>query len=190
MVGGLDATGTTPLVRLRSCEPERRRGALGEVGGRQPDREHEGPDGRRDDRPRRAKRGAPARHAGSRVHRRQHGKLARDGLRRPGLPGAPRHRRLLRAREDPDDARVRSGGRGAGERGRPGDARACSTASRSGSPSSPASPTRGGRSSSSIPATPRHTRHSAGRSSRGSTASTASSWASEPAVASPGSPSC
>ena len=88
----------------------------------QPDRFLQRPDGAGDDRRRREARHAPQRHARRRIHRRQHGLVAGDGLRDQGLRVSSALVRRFLAGEARHDARVRRRPRDRAERRRQGDA--------------------------------------------------------------------
>ena len=82
----LQAIGHTPLVRLIRVVPPGAADVLVKLESLKPDRLLQGPHGAGDDRRRRGPRRAAAGHARRRVHGRQHGLVARHGLRRERLP--------------------------------------------------------------------------------------------------------
>ena len=120
--GILETIGNTPVVQLQHLAPEGRCRHLRQTRVLQSHRLVQRPDGARDDRRGRSARSPAARHARRRIHRRQHGVVAGDGLRRQRLCVRAALVGCVRTGEDPDDGSVRRGSRDGAERWRQGDA--------------------------------------------------------------------
>ncbi len=119
----LDMVGNTPVVQVDQGGSGGSSRCLREAGVVQPDRLVQGPDGARNDHRGGTPRRPDARHDGGRVHRREHGFVARIRLRGEGLPVPGRVVGCVRRRETQDDAGVRSRSHDHRERRRQGDTR-------------------------------------------------------------------